>query len=345
MRRMNRTRTAAGAVLGVATLLAIGATPASADRSDDGPRELLLRAAHENTVADTATFTVHPGVDADGEHFRYVVTESSNRKDAERRGVNRASKLERARGTRAVQRGWYDRSGVLHVEDTVDFSPMRVVTPGPGGFPPLAAAPGAVGQAHYSPLVQLPDGTVINAPHIANASGQHDKLVAPVTAGTATFQETEGFYGGHEVYYVSFDSSAPDVAALEAVTYAPNLNAAPGLGDGGGSSARSGIAPFANGQTGVDNANRQGLNSALLGEGDPLNVVQSRPGQGKYSPLWDVHLTQWTPAAVAAHTNTRQTDFDDVRGLAGDGDVTGPGGAPWGAVGIIVNCPIVSIVD
>lgn len=345
MRASKMTRTAAAAALGLTTVLAVGVLPASARSTDAGQRTRLLGAAQEDTTADTATFAVQAGVDADGEHFSYIVTESSDGKDAKRRNVNRASKLENARNTAAVQHGWYDRGGTLHVQDTVDFTPTRVVTPGPGGFPPLAASPGAIGQAHYSPLVQLSDGTVINAPHVANASGAHDKLAAPISGGRATFRETEGFYNGHEVYYVSFDSSAPDIAALEGVTFAPNLNAAPGLGDGGGSSARSGIAPFANGQTGVANPNRQGLNSALLGEGDPLNVVQSRPGQGKYSPLWDVHLSMWSPAAVAAATNTRQVDFGDVANRANHGDITGPGGAPWGAIGAIVNCPIVSIVD
>lgn len=333
------------ASLTTAAMLATGVAPANATDADGEVREQLLKAVQEDTVADTATFKVHHGVDADGEQFDYVVTESSNSKDAARRKVNRASKLANAKNTAAAQRGWYDAAGVLHVQDTVDFSPTRVVTPGPGGFPPLAASPGAVGEAGYSPLVQLPNGIVINAPHVRNATGDHDKLTAPVSGGYATFKETEGSYNGHDVYYVSFDSSAPDVAALEGVTFAPNLNAAPGLGDGGGSSARSGIAPFANGQTGVDNPNRQGLNSALLGEGDPLNVVQSRPGQGKYSPLWDVHLSVWSDEAVASGANVRQVDFDDVKGLGAYGTLTGPGGSPWGAVGAIVNCPIISIVD
>ena len=38
---------------------------------------------------------------------------------------------------------------------------------------------------------------------------------------------------------------------------------------------------------------RQGINSALLGEGDPLNVLAWTPNQGRYSPLWDVHVSQW----------------------------------------------------
>ena len=61
---------------------------------------------------------------------------------------------------------------------SVDFSPQRVIAPGPAGFPPAMAQPGAVGETGYSPLVQVTfRGTpvVLNAPQIANATGQADK--------------------------------------------------------------------------------------------------------------------------------------------------------------------------
>ena len=336
---MSRSIRRAGITLAAA--LAVAA-PAMASGGDDA-RKVFISSATEDTTTDTATFSVHPAIDKDGESAYYVVTESSSKNDAKRRGVTYAPKLGNAAGTGAVQHGWFDAAGVLHVEDTVDFTPDRVVVPGPLGFPPNAASPGSVGQAKYSPLVQLPNGTVINAPHVMNATGSHDKLAAPIAGGRATFNETEGFYNGKEVYYVSFDASAPDVAALEAATFAPNLNAAPGLGSNDKkTSARSGIAPFANGQTGVDNPNRQGLNSALLGEGSPLNVVQTRPRHKEYSPLWDVHLSVWSAGAIAAGANVRQVKFDDIRKLAAKGDVGGPAGA-WGAVGIIVNCPVISL--
>jgi hypothetical protein len=337
--RRTRFALSALAVSGAAAL----AVPATASATD-GERTVTIGSVVEDQAADTATFTMHRGVDADGEQFWYVVTESSNKQDAARRQVNRSRKLANARNTDAVQRGWFDRQGVLHVEDTVDFSPARVVVPGPGGFPPNAVAPGSVGQANYSPLVQLPNGTILNAPHVANASGQHDKLVAPIAGRSATFQESEGFYEGKEVYYVSFDASDPGIAALEGVTFAPNLNAAPGVGDGGSSSARSGIGVFLNGQTGASNPNRQGLASALLGEGDPLNLVDSLPDQSKYSPLWDVHMAVWTDGALAAGQNTLQTDFDDLEDLAEDGALSGPSGT-FEANGAIVNCPIISVED
>jgi hypothetical protein len=328
----------------VAVLAATTSLAALSANVEASGRQLFLTSAVENTLDDTATLPVYRGVDAGGQEFWYVVTESSNQQDARRRGANFSSKLANARGTAAVQAGHYE-GGVLHVEASVDFSPVRSVTPDPVvGFPPLAASPGSVGEAGYSPLVALPNGIVINAPQIANDTGIHDKLTgAPDTAAhTATFKETEGFYDGKTVYYVSFDVSVPDIAAVEGATFAPNLNAAPGLDSNDPkTSARSGIAPFVNGQTGVDNPNRQGLNSALLGEGDPLNVTQSAPHNKKYSPLWDVHPAVWTDSAIANGQRVVQTDFDGIEELAENGAITGPTGS-FQAVGIIVNCPMVS---
>jgi hypothetical protein len=77
----------------------------------------------------------------------------------------------------------------------------------------------------------------------------------------------------------------------------------------------------------------------LLGEGDPLNVLAWLPNQGRYSPLWDVHLTEW----AAGQTPRRVTRFDDVADLAASGAVTSPGGVPWGAAGVIVDCPIIAV--
>ncbi|MGL4746066.1 MAG: hypothetical protein ACRCXL_16985 [Dermatophilaceae bacterium] len=324
-----------------AAAVSISAAPATA--TPDEQREVLLESARENTTRDRASLPAQPFRVADAANSRgyYVVTESSDRDDARRRGVNHAPKLANAKGTGAVQKARYDR-GVLVVSATVDFAPVRVVEPGPNGFPPNRAEPGAVGRPGYSPLVELPDGTVINAPQVANSTGRADKLLA-LRNGRAVFQETEGFYEGDEVYYVSFDSSAPDVAALEGVTYAPALNAAPDLGSNERTSARSGIAPFVNGRTGKDNPQRQGLNSALMGDGDPLNVIQTLAGDKDYSPLWDVHATVWTDAAKSAKADTRQDDFESIERLAERGVVTGPDGADWAAIGVIVNCPVISI--
>jgi hypothetical protein len=229
--------------------------------------------------------------------------------------------------------------GVVEFPATVDFSPERVVVPGADGFPPLDVAPGAVGEPGYSPLIRLPDGTVLNAPHVANDTGQADKVhVLDTAGGHVTYEETLGLQGGREVRYVSTDASHPVAAALENVTFAPALDAAPFAGGDGTDSARASLAAFVNGQTGRDNPERQGLGSALLDGLDPLNILAWAPNQGRYSPLWDVHLAAWSGDAE----RTLQDDFFKVARLGRDGAVTAPDGGAFGASDIIVNCPIVS---
>jgi hypothetical protein len=234
-------------------------------------------------------------------------------------------------------------NGVVDFPGTVNFAPDRRVAPGPQGFPPSAAIPGSVADAFYSPLIQLPNGIIRNAPHVANASGLHDKVESiDFAAGTVTLRETHGFSGGKAVRYVSTDSSLDVAAALEGSTLVTRLNEAPSLDDDSTHSSRASLAAFVNGQVGAKNPNRQGLNSALLDGLDPLNVLRWNPSQGRYSPLWDVHLSEWTPRAIAAGQNLRQTDYGDIQGLVSHGLVTGPGGTPFAASGFIVNCPIIS---
>ena len=273
-----------------------------------------------------------------GQTVWYVVLDASTSNAADRYGANRANKLSTARGTSAVQKVSV-RNGVVDFPATVDFRAERRVAPGPGGFPPAVADPGAMGEAGYSPLIQLPDGSVLNAPQIANATGHADKAVAIDTAaGTVRYQLTDGFARGERVAYVSTDASDPAVAALENATYAPELRNAPFAGGDGTDSARATLVAFVNGQTGAGNPQRQGLSSALLDGLDPLNVLAWTPNQGRYSPLWDVHLAARAPAVAP----TRQTEFAKIADLGRAGTLTAPDGGPFGASGFIVDCPIVS---
>jgi len=274
----------------------------------------------------------------------YIVTEASTSNSADRFGASRASKLANAlKKTESVQRAYYGAGGLLHFDGTVDFRPERVVVGDPvTGFPPLEVAPGAVADAFYSPLVLLPDGSVINAPHVANDTGRADKVVRLDTAKRKVdFALTDGFARDDAVLYISTDASDPVAAALENVTFVERLGRAPRAGNDGSDSARAALAAFVNGPTGVSNPQRQGLNSALLGEGDPLNLLAWTPNQGRYSPLWDVHLAAWADARDARRVEA----FDDVEDLAEDGEITAPDGSRFGASGFIVNCPVIAELD
>jgi hypothetical protein len=176
-----------------------------------------------------------------------------------------------------------------------------------------------------------------------------------------TLRLTAGFYEHRNVLYVSLDASVTQIAALENVTYAPNLNAAPIEGNDVPSvSAREPIIPVVNGATGVTNPDRQGLMSTVLGEGDPLNMIREEPECSdpndpancsalEYSPLWDVHLVSWTQAAINAGLRHLLTSHEDVETLFQSGAIVSS--TPDGpqnrdpeirglrASGVIINCP------
>ena len=96
------------------------------------------------------------------------------------------------------------------------------------------------------------------------------------------------------------------------------------------------------GGTPETNPQRQGFNSALAGQGGPLNVLGGIPTVATdYSPLWDINVGEWTEEAIANGYRSRVTEEFQILGLVQRGYITGPGGAPYGSSGIIVNCPIV----
>ena len=109
-----------------------------------------------------------------------------------------------------------------------------------------------------------------------------------------------------------------------------------------------------NGQTGPNNIERQGLNSALLGDGDPLNVTEIHPrnrGQiPEYSPLWDVHPAVWTQDAIDAGLRERLDHHEDIVDAVEEGLIVSGGAGPANpalgglrAAGFIVNCPVVTL--
>jgi hypothetical protein len=311
----------------------------------------------ENTGPTVVTYPLYQGTSG-GRSVWYVITDASSLSAARALGVNYTPKLAQAAGTAAVQdsRSRMHAGNGIDFPATVDFSPARVLTPSATGFPPAAAQPGAVGNPGYSPLVRVEyrgQPVVLDAPQIANATGQADKITAISRQHrVVSYRETDGCYDNESVHYASFDASDPVAATIEDVTYAPSLNAAPapGCADAAvaaASCSRESLIAFTNGQTGAANPERQGLNAAILDGPPPLNILQEVPersSQFDYSPMWDVHLANWTSGAVAAGLNVRQTDFSAVLQHVTDGEITGfPAGSPFGPSGFVVNCPVVSL--
>jgi hypothetical protein len=305
--------------------------------------QTFIASARVDSSNSFATVPTYQGVTADGRAVTYIVLDASKSEQASKYRVNRANKLANAVNSAAVMKVTM-RNGVIVFPATVDFAPERVVVPGPGGFPPTAFQPGAMGEPGYSPLIQLPDGSIINAPHIANATGKADKALR-INGNRVDFELTPGFANDKRVLYFSTDASDPLAASLENVTFAPQLGFAPGQGNDGSDSSRAALGATINGQTGVNNRQRQGFNSALLDGLSPLNALAWTPNQGRYSPLWDVNLGLWTASAVANRRNVLLTDIDDFEDAAEDGLLTAPDGSAFGAVGIVVNCPIVKELD
>jgi hypothetical protein len=314
----------------VAVAVTSAAVAGSGAAKAAAPAHALLKSAIAlDSSAETITLPLHKGLTASGATTWYVVIDSSSKADAATRGVNYAPRLANVLGTKAVQKATL-KSGTVVFPATVNFAPKRVVVPSKTGFPPNKVAAGAVGDVGYSPLVTTDGHTVIDAPQVANSTGQSDTVTnLDVAHNRVTLKLLRGWYDGTPVLYVRTDASAVLVAALEASTYAPNLNSAPGLGSDASTSARSAIIPVINGA--LSGASRQGLQSAVLSGKDPLNVTQSFPGAPDYTPVWDLHPVVWTPAAIKAGKRVELTSASQVTKDVKAGLLTSAGKGPANA--------------
>src|SRR5262249_30733077 len=233
-------------------LVAAVAAPLAASMSQlalaSGGHTLFIRSAVESADG-TVTLPLYRGPSR-GRTVYYVMLDASDGNFAQQFGLNTSQKLANAAGSAGVQRiSLVD--GVVDFPATVDFSPLRQITPGPEGFPPASAQPGAVGETGYSPLIQMPDGTIVNAPHLVNNTGSADKVVSvDLINRRVIYREADGFQGGDPIKYLSTEASNPVAATLENATFAPALNALPTLDDDSTASSRAPLAGFINGQTG-----------------------------------------------------------------------------------------------
>ena len=357
-----------------------GPPPSSFQKELIGPY-LLLRAATVDTKNSTATFPLYHGKMSTGEDVWYVLTDSSDKGNADALGLNYSAKLAYANVGKAARRAQLQKDGTLvFFSGKVDFKPERKLVPGdaPNYFPPKSAQPGSVGDANYSPLAHIENAgdLVYNAPVVAfgatadqinyckddvamaggapAAPGEkklktvdhalvHDKVLAICPKDmTVTVDLTEGFSFGRPILYTSWDANDPVAATLEASTLAPGLTDIRVGADDGFLSPVERLFAFVNGQEGLQNPQQQGLNSAIHDGTDPKNIFGGIPTVATdYSPMWDFNLGQWTQKAIDSSLRSRLNDEFTYLKFVQLGYITGPGGKAFGSTGIVINCPVV----
>lgn len=348
-----------------------GPPPSTVEPELIGPVQ-LLRSGVLDEDAGTITLPLYEGrLKETGESIWYIITDTTDADVATALGINHAAKLAFADNIRAVRIAETSFDGTLEFHwGSVDFSPVRNVTPGNADdatappFPPSSFQPGAVGDELYSPLVKITTAGdhIYNAPMVAyNVTAEqldycdttpdysivHDQVayICP-EEGTVTMRLTPGFSFAKPVLYLTTDTNNELPAALEGAIFAPGLRDVAVGSDDSLFSAIERIFGFTNGPTntveGQVNPQRQGFNSALSGEGGPLNVLGGIPTVATdYSPLWDLNLGEWTQDAVDRGYVSRLTEEFQILGLVERGLITGPGGSLYGSSGNIINCPIV----
>ena len=293
-----------------------GPSPSTTNPSLVGPVQ-LLNTGPIDTANGTITVPLYKGsLKGSNKNVWYILTDTSNQGVAAELGLNFSAKLNFA--SNAARTGNLDEHGnIVFDKGTVNFAPQRSIVPGPAGaeFPPKSFAPGAIGDADYSPFVSITNagGVIYNAPMVAfdvdasqinfpnghvDYSKVHDEVVAidPINM-TATINLINGFSFGRPVWYISMDTSIPLGAAIEHNTFAP-LMAQLLLGDDdtfGSPIERIFIATNGPESGDCNNPLRQGLSADLADGHRPNNVLGGIPTIAlDYSPAWDAQLFTWT---------------------------------------------------
>jgi len=249
---------------------------------------------------ETVRLPLYPGTAYAGtphaEKVWYVLLDASDSGLAHDLGVNFAPKLANIAisDPAAVQTVTLDsptpqqnRFGpaVVNFAGAPDFSPTRIATPGPNGFPLAKFAPGSVAGPGYSPFIKIAGSNVVyNAPIVAVGDGPfdvthhtntEDRVLGIHIAGPSKpgqFAESwadllfvKGFDAGQPIVYLSTDAGQPLTAVLERSTYVPALNNASfNGGDDFLGSGRERLFGFINGQTGARNPQAQGFQHLVL---------------------------------------------------------------------------------
>ena len=261
-------------------------------------------------------------------------------------------------------------------------APPTVAKPGAVGSPDYSPFIRIKGSSvvYNAPIVASGEGP-FDVVHHTNTGDRVLAVNAAAKVGPGQFSEptvdilfVRGFDAGQRIFYISTDASDPAAATLERATFVPLLQHSPLVGvDDFLGSGRERIFVFTNGQAGATNPNAQGIDhlirdghasedasagntaliDALRNGGDLLNTLGDFPSladprhANAYSPLWDAQFGEWSKKAVDGKLNTRQTDENEILNLVATRPdlVTGPGGAPYGSVGFVINCPIIGFQD
>lgn len=363
-----------------AALLGLSALPTAAAAEDapgsaamqhgkapkDGPWAIIPSATYD-AASESITLPLHQGTLKDGTTVWYIITEASDQQTAERIGSGFSNKLRFADVNNIVRSGWVGADGkIMFDKGGVDFSPARSLTPGkaPNFFPPTAFNIGALGDDDYTPLVKLKNAgdVILNAPTIAfnmtaealntmcngkpDYSKVHDRVMKICPRdGTVTMHVSASMSAGHEFRFISTESNLDLVSVLEAATYAPRLKGLPHDGDDGAFSPVEQNYVVVNGQTGKDNPERQGINSAISDGLSVIDVFGDAPTlRGEYSPLWNIYPVVWNDKARKAGAVKRLHSESEVLDMVSKGYIGGLSGA-FGPGGFNVNCPAVFRVN
>ena len=327
---------------------------------------LLMKQAQVDLVKGTARLPLRKGRLKSGELVWFVLTDVTDENLANLHGLNYSPKLAYALTGKASREATIDPDGTFVFDaGKVDFSPDHAVTPGaaPNFFPPKSFQPGSVGDADYTPLVHIKNAAkdvLFNAPMLAfnvdeaklntmcDGNADHkiveDKVISICPRdGWVTLQLTLGYTFSKPILYLSTEANDPLVATLEGATYTPAMKDLPfALEDASPGESAERIYVFANGPTGIDNPQRQGLDSALSDGRGPLNILGGIPTINlDYSPMWRLFPAKWTDAAIQHGYRSRMIDAFQTEDMANRGFITGLDGGALRPVGFIVNCPVV----
>ena len=344
-----------------------GPSPSETNPSLVGPVQ-LLKSGTVDAAHGTITLPLYLGhMKGSNKNVWYILTDVDDPNVAAELGLNFSAKLTFA--SNAARTANLAADGTLVFDKgTVDFSPVRNIVPGPPGaeFPPVSAQPGAVGDADYSPFVQVVNagGVIYNAPIVAfgvdankinfpdgnvDYSIIHDEVVAiDPNNQTVTINLINGFSFGRPIWYISMDTSIPLGAAIEHNTFAPLMQQLHLGADDSFSSPIERIFISTNGPEsgGCNNPLRQGLSADLADGARPNNVLGGIPTIAlDYSPAWDAQLFEWTKDAIENGFRGQVREEFQILTFVQDGLITGPGGKAFGSSGFSINCPIAQRLD